>query len=183
MKGLSPLYALAVGLAAAGCGGSPPVQTTFDLPYPERNASGDPILAAFNGRTPCDVQGCEKMKVSLVLYGRAQAPSTYWLGILRVGLGNERAVAQGAWTIERGVKDYPSAVVYRLDANAAAGLRSFWRVSDDILLPLDEHARPKPGNGAWGTMLSRDTEPYGPRTYPYDERTGRFLSPGERPSE
>jgi hypothetical protein len=140
---------------------------TFDPPYPEVDAGGAPILAVFEGRIPCFVAHCEKRKVSLVLYqDRAtSAPSTYWLGLVGVGLGNTRDVTRGTWETRRGTADYPKAVVYELDARAPDDLHRFWRVSEDVLLPLDESMRPKPGNAAWGFMLSRYTAPYGPRTY------------------
>jgi hypothetical protein len=73
-----------------------PVQTNFVPAYPERNSVGDPIVAVFEGRIPCAVEGCEKRKVELVLYGRdeGRVPTTYWLGQLRVGMGNDRLVQQ-----------------------------------------------------------------------------------------
>jgi hypothetical protein len=139
---------------------------TFDPPYPQLNAAGDPILAIYEGRIPCPVADCARLKVGLVLYHdrKESSPSTYWLGIVG-SQGNDRLVSTGTWAIRRGVQDYPDALVYELDANAALDLRYFWRVNDDILLPLDQGMTPKVGNAAWGYMLSRYAEPYGPRTY------------------
>jgi hypothetical protein len=138
---------------------------TFEPPYPEVNANGDPILAVFEGRTPCAVANC-RLKVGLVLYQdrKAGSPTTYWLGILGTS-GNDRIVTQGTWTIRHGVKEYPEAVVWELDSNTPADLRYYWRVNEDILLALDQSMSPKVGNAAWGYMLSRFAEPYGPRTY------------------
>jgi hypothetical protein len=143
------------------------VTVVFEPPYPQFNAAGDPILAVFEGRIPCDEANCELRKVGLVLYERPvrEAPSTYWLGIVGVGLGNDRTVIQGTWTVREGVKDFAEAVVYELDANAPEDLQRHWRVSDDVLLPLDHGMRPRAGNAAWGYMLSRYRAPYGPRTY------------------
>jgi hypothetical protein len=144
-----------------------PTTVTFDPPYPQINASGDPILAVFEGRIPCAADNCELRKVGLVLYADSamKAPSTYWLGIVGVGAGNDRIVFQGAWTIRKGVAEFPGAVVYELDASAPYDLRRHWRVSEDVLLPLDASMRPLVGNSAWGYMLSRYAAPYGPRTY------------------
>jgi hypothetical protein len=138
----------------------------FEPPYPEVNADGDPILAVFEGRIPCAVANCEKLKVGLVLYQsrKAKSPTTYWLGIIGTN-GNDRIVTQGTWTIRRGAKEYPEAVVWELDSNAPLDLRYYWRVDENILLPLDQSMSPKVGNAAWGYMLSRFAEPYGPRTY------------------
>jgi hypothetical protein len=164
-------------LALLGCAHSNPVQTTFDPAYPERNGAGDPIVAVFEGRIPCTTQACEMRKVELVLYGRdhGQKPTTYWLGQLRVGMGNDRLVQQGAWAIRRGVRGYPDGLMYALDSSADPSLQYFWRVNDDIVLVLGPNLRPRVGNAAWGFMLSRDCAPYGPRTYPYDERAKRFV--------
>jgi hypothetical protein len=139
---------------------------TFDPPYPEVNAHGDPILAVFEGRIPSPVPTRQMVKVGLVLYQdrNASAPTTYWLGIVGTQ-GNDRLVTSGTWTIKRGVEGYPDAVVYELDANAAFDLRHYWRVDDNILLPLDASMRPKVGNSAWGYVLSRYAAAYGPRTY------------------
>jgi hypothetical protein len=139
---------------------------TFDPPYPQLNAAGDPILAVFEGRTPCPVANCERLKVGLVLYHdqKESSPTTYWLGLIGTS-GNDRLVTSGTWTIRRGVENYPDAVVYELDANAALDLRYYWRVNEDIVLLLDRSMHPRVGNAAWGYMLSRYAEPYGPRTY------------------
>jgi hypothetical protein len=143
-----------------------PTTVTFEPPYPQLNAAGDPIRAVFEGRIPCSSPNCERRKVGLVLYEHAatRTPSTYWLGL--IGLtGNDRIVIQGTWTVRKGVKDFPEAVVYELDASAPDDLQRHWRVSEDVLLPLDQSMRPLAGNAAWGYMLSRYAAPYGPRTY------------------
>jgi hypothetical protein len=143
-----------------------PTTVTFEPPYPQLNAAGDPIRAVFEGRIPCSSPNCERRKVGLVLYEHAatRTPTTYWLGL--IGLtGNDRIVIQGTWTIRQGVKDFPEAVVYELDASAPDDLQRHWRASEDVLLPLDQSMRPLAGNAAWGYMLSRYAAPYGPRTY------------------
>ncbi len=141
---------------------------TFDPPYPEHDAAGASILAVYEGRVPCSVAACEKLKVQLVLFGstRGSSPTGYWLGLIGAQ-GNDRVVSSGKVRIGSGVAGYPEAVVYKLDLPSGIGLEfnTLWRVSDDILLPLDAQLRPKPGDGAWGTMLSRYTGNYGPRRY------------------
>jgi hypothetical protein len=158
-----------------GCVSQAPVQTTFEPAYPERNSSGESIVAVFEGRIPCDIQGCDKRKVELVLYGRGAGSisTTYWLGQVKVG--SDRLVQQGTWTARRGLQEYPDGLVYELDSNADPSLKYLWRLSDDVVLVLDQNLRPVAGNAAWGRMLSRDCTPYGPRTYPYDERTRQFV--------
>lgn len=118
------------------------------------------------GRVVCRAAGCEKLKVTLVLYERTQdrSPASYWLGIIGTS-GNDRVISKGAWEMRKGVEGYPEAIVYALDSDAGVGLQYFWRVNDDILLVLDGDMKPQPGNSAWGYMLSRYDAPYGPRTY------------------
>jgi hypothetical protein len=146
------------------------VSITFDPPYPETNANGDPILTVLVGRIPCAVAACERLKVQLVLYEsrKDRTPTTYWLGIVGTR-GNERVVTQGTWDVRQGVEGYPDALVYVLDDHTNKDLRYLWRVNDHILLPLDQHMSPKVGNAAWGYMLSRDDTPYGPRTFIYNQ--------------
>lgn len=178
MKTSSTVLSVLITLLA-GCAHHQPVRTTFDPPYPERNDAGEPIVAAFFGRIPCAVARCEMRKVELVLYGRepGQVPPTYWLGQVGVGSGNERIVETGTWKGKRGLQGYPDGYVYVLDSPTDRSLRYLWRVNDEVLLVLDESMRPKAGNAAWGYMLSRECAPYGPRTYPYDERARRFVAP------
>ena len=175
----SPILPITLSaLSLIGCVHHEPVQTTFDPPYPERNSAGDPILAVFAGRIPCAVMGCEMRKVELVLYARddAHVATTYWLGQIGVGMGNDRVVQQGTWAGRRGAQDYPDALVYALDKSAEPSLQYLWRVNDEVLLVLDQNMRPRAGNGAWGFMLSRNCAPYGPRPYPYDQRARRFVA-------
>jgi hypothetical protein len=146
------------------------VTASFDPPYPETSISGDPILAVLEGRIPCSSASCSMRKVTLVLYEKKEgAPASYWLGIIGTH-GNDRVVTQGNWETRRGVTDYPDALVYVLDSSVDGDLRYFWRVNDNIVLPLDERMSPRVGNAGWGYMLSRYDAPYGPRTYTYLQR-------------
>jgi hypothetical protein len=147
------------------------VTATFDPPYPETSGNGDPILVVLEGRIPCTIADCEKRKVALVLYATkdGKEPTSYWLGVIGTQ-GNDRIVTKGRWELRQGLAGYPNASVVALDAQADPDLRYFWRVNDDIALPLDEHMSPRTGNSAWGYMLSRYDAPYGPRTYTYLQR-------------
>ena len=69
--------------------------SSFDPAYPAVNAQGDPILAVYEGRTPCqDCQTAQLVKMQLVLYHNRETatPTTYWLGLVKVGEGNVRWV-------------------------------------------------------------------------------------------
>ena len=73
---------VAVALIAAAFGAGALVQAeasrprlrtaTFDPPYPERNAGGAPIRGVYEGRMPCVVAACARLKVQLVLYGGSE---------------------------------------------------------------------------------------------------------------
>ena len=153
---------------AAYCSSPQNRTVTFDPPYPERDAGGATIMARFEGRisplTPA--RGDEKLKVSLVLYHdpKSRAPASYWLGVVGER-GNERIVSTGAWRLSKGAAGYPDAVTYVLDDKSPAGLRHFWQAGENVLLILDEAGAPRPGDASWGMMLSRETSPYGPKTY------------------
>jgi len=133
----------------------------FAPPYPARNPAGDPILGVFEGRTPC--ADCEKIKMALVLYENpdSKVPSTYWLARVYGGKSDDRVVTEGTWVKRQGSKGYPDAVVYELDASTPDDLRRYWRVDENILLPLDPDMTPKKGNASWGYMLSRTRETAG----------------------
>jgi hypothetical protein len=134
----------------------------------QANADGDSIRAVLEGRIPCGMADCARLKVQLVLYESRteKIPTTYWLGLIGTN-GNDRVVRQGTWSVRTGVEGYSESLVYALDDRADETLRYYWRVNDNILLVLDEHMSPRVGNAAWGYMLSRYDAPYGPRTYIY----------------
>jgi hypothetical protein len=163
---LRTLAIISIALTLTACNAAGQRAVTFDPPYPERSADGAPILAVFNGRLPCNTPGCGVRKVTLVLYEHATTKArAYWLGVVRVDGSNDRDIREGTWRTARGIEGYPNALTYEVEATPEPDLKRFWRVSDDILIPLDEGARPKAGDAAWGNMLSRDAEPYGPRSY------------------
>src|SRR5690348_15540042 len=72
------------------------VTATFDPPYPEADANGNPIQAVLEGRIPCTIAGCEKRKVALVLYETKddKKPASYWLGVVGTR-GDDRVVTKG----------------------------------------------------------------------------------------
>ena len=126
-------------------------------PMPE----GATVLGIFEGRTPCHTvvfeftgipphEGCLKVKWQLTLYHHQDtaAPSTY----LFRGTGTVRT---GTWTILRGTKTDPDAVVYQLRADDAQQLTSFLRVGDDHLFLLDGELNPLVGNALFSYTLSR----------------------------
>ena len=137
-----------------------PVEVSSPL-YPPRGKDGQPMLASFQGRVPCDVPDCDKTKVVLVLYGSPDAGAgSYWLGLVDVDGTDDRIEVVGRWALEQGIRGYPDGLVYQLDSRAPARFQRHWRVNEDILLPL-EGDTPQVGNASWGWMLSRDPAPMG----------------------
>lgn len=162
--------AIAACLLLAGCTHAGMREATFAPAYPEFDRQGDPILGVFGGRIPCQANSDDQIKLTLVLYRNREARSagSYWMGtvdLCEIRHSDTPVETQGSWQLRQGAKDYPGAIVYELDTNARSDLRRFWQINDNILLPLDDSLSPKVGNAAWGYMLSRDTAPYGPKTY------------------
>jgi hypothetical protein len=161
--------AIAACLLLAGCVHSGMREETFAPAYPEFDQHHDPIFGVFQGRIPCSGTSDDQIKLTLVLYRNKEtrAAGTYWMGsvsLCELRHSDTPVETQGVWQMRQGVKDYPGATVYELDAAARADLRLYWQLNDNILLPLDDAMSPKAGNAAWGYMLSRDTAPYGPKT-------------------
>ena len=170
-------------LAFAGGLSSAKGQTTCDPPSPERNTPGAPLLAVSEGRLAGAVVDGDRMKRRLVLSHQAEttAPTTYGLGVMGGGKGNDGPGTQGPWTRGRGSLACPDAVVSPRDATTPRQLRHSWRVNEDLLLAVDPTRRPQVGNSAWGAMLSRYAEPYGPRTSPDADRARRCVAPRGSP--
>jgi len=158
---LSRFAALLV-LAAQGC--TQPSRDPAQLKpwYPSSNEQGDALVAVFEGRIPCsrpELAGCDKVKVSLALYGKGHPdpPATYKLALVYVAAEPEgsRLVVSGAASLARGTALDPLATVYRLDASAPRELQAFWLIGKDILFVLDERLNPRVGTAGWSYVLNR----------------------------
>jgi hypothetical protein len=66
-----------------------------------------------------------------------------------------RIVTDGIWSITKGTKLDPNAVVYNLDFNAPEEFRAFWAIGDDILFVLDQNLSPRVGTAGYGYALNR----------------------------
>lgn len=162
------LCSLGVLLAFSACvQNAPPPKQVFAPPYPLSVETGDDIIGAYEGRIPCAIKKCDKMKIQLVLYsgGVAAHPPNYWLGFVEVGDDSPRQIRQGFYQFKTGIENYPNAKIVVLDGATEATLRNYWLVNSEILLPLDENFEPKSGNDAWGQMLSRNSHPKDNKIY------------------
>ena len=122
---------------------------------------GPEVYGIFNGRTPCQElsrqlnvpasEACNKVKCRLILYQdpATGAPTVYdWQGKIRW---------TGKWSIVKGAKDDPNAIIYRLDPQDARGFLSFLKADDNILLFLDRTDKPLVGNVDFSYTLNRAT--------------------------
>lgn len=156
------LAGVVAGGVLSGCAPAQPASVT-DFPpwYPTENAQGDPASADFEAHVPCTIDpvpdpACQRVKLGLVLYrdSATDGPTTYVMSIIRVGVGDDREVHRGAWTIETGTALHPHDAVYRLGA-APDHLREFWAVGDDLVLLLDPDRMPRVGDAGYSFTLNR----------------------------
>jgi hypothetical protein len=135
-----------------------------------------PALAVYVGSTPCSAgtrplpgmlpQGTvEMMKWRLQLFDDNGQPlsGTYTLqcsyGMCQQGTkwlvnGGNQLHRKGKWTMIKGSKTNPSAIIYRLDPDTPSVAVSFLRVSDHLIHLLDSEQRLMIGNGAFGYTLN-----------------------------
>lgn len=130
---------------------------TEDFLFRPANSLGDPLFGVFEGRAPCGNEDCSALKIGLALYRDdvTWVPTTYRLVRVYVGKSGEQHVSEGGWKVEGDVEGYPDSMVYELDANAPAELRSYWAINDDLILILDKKGRPRVGDAAFGYLLNR----------------------------
>ena len=138
--------------------------------YWKQIVPGPHLVGYFEGRSPCqgivkllnvpDRDDCIKIKWQLVLYKDpvTQAPTTYALG----GFAWRHPPKTGKWTLVKGTKENPEAVVYRLKeghGDDAKEFLSFMKADDNILLFLDHKLDLLIGNESFSYTLNRATLP------------------------
>jgi len=155
-------FAVLLLLAAQGCAQPSRDPARLEHWYPSANEQGDALAAVFEGRIPCsrpELAGCDKVKVSLALYGKGHPdpPTTYKLALVYVAADPEgsRLVVSGSASVVRGTGLDPLATVYRLDARAPSELQAYWLIGKDILFVLDERLNPRVGTAGWSYVLNR----------------------------
>ena len=123
--------------------------------YPETNSNGDPVLAVFESRVPC--ADCERLKLSIVIYGNTQTnqPSSYLMSRVYVGKSDDRLTNSGNLLVTLGTSLDPTHTVYQLSSGAPPEFQWFWRVNDDLLFVLDQNLEPRVGDAGYGYVLNR----------------------------
>src|SRR5688572_7209943 len=134
-------------------------------------------LGVFVATSPCNevskrllqipaAADCELIKWNLTLYQDANTltPITYALncvyGLPQQGTnglanGGTRVDKEGKWTIVRGTKTNPDAVVYRLDGGTSQGSVSLLKLDHDLLHLLDRDESLAIGSAGWSYTLNR----------------------------
>jgi hypothetical protein len=130
--------------------------------YTATNEKGDAIFAVFNNRLPCS--DCTTTKFEIVFYrdNKTQAPTTYKMRRVYVGVESIRSVnddividTDGTWTITQGTPIYPQVKVYQLDANSPEEFRLYMALSDDVVFILDNERYPLIGDGFYSYSLNK----------------------------
>lgn len=127
--------------------------------------SGLSTRSVFEGRTPCNEvvlelakvapgPDCTRIKMRLTLNRDPETgiPTTY----LWEGTSTSR---EGAWTIARGTRTDPDALVYQLDLGNPKALTYLLSLDDDILLFLDRDRRLLVGDKILSYTLSKVDKP------------------------
>lgn len=139
---------------------------------------GTSTLGFFGGTSPCDAvsrsalqipatANCEMIKWHLTLLHDpvTLTPTNYKLdyvyglpeqGTNGLSNGGTRVEREGKWTVARGTKASPDAVVYELDPGVANGSVSFLKVDHNLLHLLDQKKGLAIGTAGWSYTLSRN---------------------------
>lgn len=132
--------------------------------YASQITTDSSMLGRFVGRSPCQdvarelskavTPDCIKVKWDLALYQdpNTLAPTTYKL---RGTFFRER-VREGKWTIVRGIKTSPNAVVYQLDPDKPQGSLFLLKADSNILFFLDRDRNLLVGNANFSYTLNRE---------------------------
>lgn len=126
-------------------------------------ASGPSVVGVFDGRFPCSEIAkdwkitvspeCWKVKWSVTFYQdpTTHQPTTYRL----LGTLNRSAVREGKWTIVRGTKTDPEAVVYQLDSDKPEVSIYLLKGDDNVLFILDQERNFRVGDENLSYTLNR----------------------------
>lgn len=130
---------------------------------PASAPSSAEVFGVFEGKSPCQgivtllnvpcKEACTKIKWRLTLYQDpvTHAPTTFALE----GLLWRDPPRTGKWTMVKGSKIDPAAIVYQLDPEAPGGFLSFLKGDDNVLFFLDKNRDLLVGNIKHSYTLNR----------------------------
>ena len=150
------------------------------LPAAPSVAPGSSTLGIFVATSPCDdvsrqllqipaTAKCEMIKWNLTLYQDANTltPTAYSLsftyglpeqGTNGLSNGGTRVLREGEWTMVRGTRVNPDAVVYQLDPGRHQRHVSFLKLDHNLLHLLDRDQSLAVGNAGWSYTLNRNSK-------------------------
>ncbi len=154
-------------LLVAGCFLLPVKPTTLPLATTASNitaaVSDSLVVGVFDGKSPCQEiakdlhravkKDCFKLKWRLTLYQDAHTltPTTYTME----GTFYRRQTREGRWTIIKGTKTDPEAIVYQLDPDRPQSTQFFLKADDNVLFFLDKNRNLLVGNANFSYTLNR----------------------------
>lgn len=139
-------------------------QLASPITYTSQITTDSSMLGRFVGRSPCQdvarelsravTPDCIKVKWDLTLYQdpNTLTPTSYKL---RGTFFRER-IREGKWSIVRGTKTNPNAVVYQLDPDKSQGSLFLLKADSDILFFLDRDRNFLVGNSNFSYTLNRE---------------------------
>ena len=141
--------------------------------------TGPEIFGVFRGRTPCQdlsaqlnataSDACNKVKCRLFLYQDpvTKAPTTYeWIG---------KTKWKGNWTITKGSKTDPEAIIYKLTPPDPKAFLSLLKADDNILYLIDSEGKPLVGNIHFSYTLNRTNKKKLLQTGPFPKITEKHF--------
>ncbi len=153
-----------VGRNIKQAAGRTQLQLASPTAYASPVTTASSMLGRFVGRSPCYevakelskavTPDCIKVKWDLILYHdpNTLAPTTYKLN----GTFFRERVREGKWTILRGTKTSPNAVVYQLDPDKPQGSLFLMKADGNILFFLDRQRNLLVGNANFSYTLNRE---------------------------
>jgi hypothetical protein len=150
-------------------GSEKPVDASLAMSAPDMSykiaplATGPAVFGVFEGRSPChgiarelklpQHAGCHKVKWRVTLYQdpKTSAPTTYKVE----GSLHRQSTREGTWSIVRGPKTDPNAVVYQLNATPTEAALLLLKADDNILFFLNQNREPMVGHADFSYTLNR----------------------------
>jgi hypothetical protein len=126
-------------------------------------ATGPTVFGVFEGRSPChgiarelklpQHAGCHKVKWRVTLYQdpKTSAPTTYKVE----GTLHRQSAREGTWSIVRGAKTDPNAVVCQLNPTPTEAPLLLLKADDNILFFLNQDREPMVGHAEFSYTLNR----------------------------
>jgi hypothetical protein len=128
-------------------------------------ATGPTVFGVFEGRSPChgiarelklpQHAGCTKVKWRVTLYQdpKTAAPTTYKVE----GTLHRQNAREGTWSIVRGAKTDPNAIVYQLNPTPTESALLLLKGDDNVLFFLNQDREPMVGHAEFSYTLNRVT--------------------------